>query len=57
MALCDPASLLICELLVLLVMAMVGVDDVSKFADFVFKVNGTDFGVVEIGVCWNGGVV
>lgn len=53
MAFGDPTPLLICELLVLLVVAMVGIDDVSEFADFVFEVNSPDFGVVEIGVCWN----
>lgn len=49
MALCDAGALLVGDFLVLLVMAMVGVDEVTELANLVLEVNGTDFGIVEIG--------
>ncbi len=48
MALSDAVALLISGFLVLFVVAMVRIDEVAKLADFVFEVDGTDFGVVEV---------
>lgn len=55
MAVGDAGPLLVCELLVLLVMAMVGVDEIAELADFVLQVDGADFGIVEVCSCCEGG--
>ena len=46
----DSSSLGVSQLLVLLVMAMVGIDQVLKFANAVLEVNGSNFGVVQVSV-------
>ena len=45
-------SLVIGSFLVLLVMTVVGVDDVPKLADLVLEVDGANFGIVKVGVWW-----
>lgn len=51
MALGDAGALLVGELLVLLVMAVIGVDEIAKLANLVLNVNGGDFRVVEVCTC------
>ena len=36
--------------LVLLVVTMIGIDDIPKLADLVLEVDGTYFGIVEMGI-------
>lgn len=50
-ALGNAGPLLVGDLLVLFIMTMVGVDEVAKLADFVFQVDGANFGVVEVCAC------
>ena len=50
-ALRDPGALLVGGLLMLLVVPVVGVDDVAEFADLVLEVDGADFGVIEMCSC------
>ena len=51
MALSNAGPLLVGELLVLLVMAVIGVDDVAELAELILQVNGSDFGIVEVCSC------
>lgn len=50
-------SFLVGELLVLFVMAMVGIDEIAEFPDFIFEMDGADFGIVEVRSCCCEGVV
>ena len=47
----DGSSLAISRLLVLFVMSMVAIEQVSKFAKFVSRVNSCYLGIVEFTVC------
>jgi hypothetical protein len=44
----DRGSLTVSFLLMLLVMAMIGIDQVLDFADMVFHVNGPNFDIVQV---------
>ena len=52
-ALCYLGSLLIGGFFMLLVMTMIGVDQVAKLADFVLEMEGAHFGIVEVCI-WRG---
>ena len=43
----DFGTFLVRSLFVFFVVAVIGVDDVEEFADFVFEVDGLGFGVVN----------
>lgn len=51
LAFADGGSLAVSFLLVLLVVTMIGVDNVLELAEFVFEVDGLDFDVIQLGVC------
>ena len=57
MALGDPRAFVIRGFFMLLIMAMVGVDEVFEFANFVLEVYGADFEVVEVGVWFTEGLI
>ena len=56
MALGDALSFLVCELLVLFVVAMIGVDQVAKLADFILQMDGANLGIIEMGA-YDGGTM
>ena len=49
-ALGDPVALVVGPLLMLLVMTMVGVDDIGELANGAFHVRSMDLGIVQVGV-------
>lgn len=50
MSICDGGSLAISDLLMLLIMSMIAIDKIAKFAQSIPKVSCFDFGVVEMSV-------
>ena len=51
MALRDPGALLVGRLLMLLVVTVIGIDDIAELADLVLEVDGANFGVIEMCSC------
>jgi hypothetical protein len=52
MTLTDLGSLAIGSLLMFLIMAMVGIDNVGELADLVLEMDGSDLRIMQLGIYW-----
>jgi hypothetical protein len=47
----DGCALPICVLFVLLVMSVIAIDEIAKFANPISRVDRLDFGIVKMSIC------